>query len=305
MSMWLGIFWKLLSCFLFAVNNVLVRYLSGGNELGSTALPLPMYTLLALQNIIACCFFAWGTACFSKQRLWQQLLPRTQYGLHTVRLALSASGIACFYLSLRYFQISEVVAFSFLSPVLSFVGAICFLQERCTLPKLALFGLAMLGAFLLARPEQHWHLTEWQWYAMFPIIATLFFSLDKLIVRRLLNDNTDAHTACNASMLTFTLLITMGVCNTLLCLLLPWQTPTFTQFSAILLLAIVNIGAHFSFNQAYYYSEVSKLLPIGMSKLLFSSLLGYLCFAELPHTTSAIAGIALLTLCSIITPKII
>ncbi|MBL0942603.1 MAG: hypothetical protein IBJ00_07780, partial [Alphaproteobacteria bacterium] len=58
----------------------------------------------------------------------------------------------------------------------------------------------------------------------------------------------------------------------------------------LLLMGLLAAGAHFSTSLAYVKGEITFLTPFGFSKLIFSSAIGYLAFAEFPESWTVWIG---------------
>jgi len=300
-SIWTGVFWKVISCAFFAGINALARYLAGGSNMPLEQ-PLPVYTIMFFQNMLGSSLLlliflqqnnAWKTNINLKQLL-PQLLPNRNYWLHFIRVASAALGVGLWYLSLKHMPITEVVALSFIAPTLTVLGAIILLKEKITWQRIAAFLLTTCGGFLMTRPDLKLQHATISWIMLLPLLAALIFAFDKLLTRKLL--------ALGESPLcvTFVLLAFMAPVSLTPCLYLDWITPSASNWPWLGLLALLGVGAHFSFSKAYHYAEVTALLPFGMSKIVLCSVIGYLAFGEYPRSLELWLGIILLTGCTII-----
>ena len=97
-NLYIGIFWKIASCFCFAAVNGLVRYLSGGSAIEIDQ-PLPVYTIMFLQNAIGTIMIL-PLITFNKAAL-DRVLHTKHPVLHTVRVVTATLGIGFWYLSAR------------------------------------------------------------------------------------------------------------------------------------------------------------------------------------------------------------
>jgi drug/metabolite transporter (DMT)-like permease len=286
-KLWQGIFWKVFSCGCFAAINVLVRYLSGGSPMPLQQ-PLPIYTIMFWQNLLGMLLLYFWIKKSLPQRI--NIASITHFKLHTTRIISAILGIGLWYLSLRYIPVTEVVALSFMAPIITTILAVLFLKENFGLQrKLAVF-LSILGGFLIARPDQTlMNSTVYTWYMLLPLLAAFVFSLDKVLTRKLLVLQESPR------MLAFYLLAFSAP----LCLLpvayYGWVTPTVQQAPWLLLLGVLGALAHYTFNKAYEVADITFLLPFGAAKLILCATFSYMAFYEIPKTFDMWLGIIVLT----------
>lgn len=291
-KIWHGIFWKVFSCGCFAGTNVLVRYLSGGSPI-PLGRPLPIYTIMFFQNLIGMiCIFVWVTSSGEKKQL---RFPTTHIWLHVWRILTAAIGIGLWYLSLRYIPVTQVVAISFIAPVITILGAVLVLRENFNLQRKIAVTLSLIGGFLIARPDQAlFNSPIYSWYLILPLCAALIFSLDKIFTRKLLNLNE------TPKLLAWYLLAFIAPVCLIPAAIYGWVTPNLEHLPWLLVLGGLGALAHYSFNRAYELAEVTVLLPFGAAKLLICSAISYATFYEIPKTLDLWMGIIVITLSTIV-----
>lgn len=291
-KIWLGIFWKILSCACFAGINVLVRYLSGGSPVW-LAKPLPIYSIMFFQNIIG--MLVISSWMWHAKTLKYQDFKTSRPGLHLIRIITAAGGIGLWYISLRCIPITQVVALSLIGPIITTVGAVIVLKESFNLQRKVAVFLSIAGGMLLARPDQILFVGEnYNWFMVLPLLAACTFALDKLLTRRLLELGESP-----SSLAWFLLAFISPLCM-VPAFFYGWVNPDLTHLPWILLLGILNAFAHFSFNKAYSLAEVTVLLPFGAAKLILSATLSYLAFYEIPKSFDLWLGISVIALSTVI-----
>jgi drug/metabolite transporter (DMT)-like permease len=286
-KIWYGIFWKVVSCGCFAGINVLVRFLSGGTGPGSVA-ALPIYVIMFYQNALGALLlgcWVWrrrgdlSSTNFSKQHVL----------LHTLRIIAAVSGIGFWYLSLRYIPITQVVALSFVAPILTTVSAVIFLHESFDWRRKLAVVFSLVGGFLITRPDRAlFSVTNFDFHICLPILAAFIFSFDKIFTRRLLKLNTS----------TIILAWYLLLFTTILCLVpmlfYGWISPSLPQVWYLVGLGVLGVFAHYTFNKAYALAEVTVLLPFGVAKLLISAGISYLVFSEIPRSMDIWLGVLIM-----------
>lgn len=286
-KIWESIFWKIVSCGCFAGINVLVRYLAGGSALWLSK-PLPIYTIMLWQNVLGVIFLS----IYLKKKID---FRGEHLGLHTVRVVTAAIGIGLWYISLRYIPVTQVVALSFVAPIITTIIAIMFLGEYLSWQRGVAISLSLLGGFLITRPDRALYTFEaYNWYLLLPLVAALVFSLDKVFTRKLL-----VLQESSLILAWYLLAFIVPLC------LIPtsiygWVTPDLVQLPWLLLLGSLGALAHYTFNRAYALAEITFLLPFGAAKMLLCTLLSYVVFVEIPNTFELWLGITIITLSTMI-----
>jgi drug/metabolite transporter (DMT)-like permease len=291
-KIWLGIFWKILSCGCFAGINALVRFLSGGSPIALDH-PLPIYTIMFFQNIIAVLIIS--SWMMSNKTLQYKNFVTKKPWLHLIRVVTAAIGIGLWYISLRYIPVVQVVALSLIGPIITTVGAVLFLKEKFNLQCKIAILLSLIGGFLMARPDQTLiNASSYSWLMLLPLLAAFVFALDKLLTRRLLAANE------SPSSLAWLLVAFISPLCILPAMYYGWVSPNLEHIPWLLLLGALNGLAHFTFNKAYALTEVTVLLPFGAAKLILSAIISYMVFYEAPRTLDMWSGIGIIVLSTIV-----
>lgn len=291
-KIWLSIFWKILSCACFAGINVLVRYLSGGSPI-ALATPLPIYSIMFFQNIIGMLILSVWLQRNGELKL--SLFRTISPWRHTARVVTAAMGIGLWYMSLRYIPVTQVVALSFVAPIITTLCAVLILKEKFNLPRQIAVVLSIVGGFLIARPDRAIiSIGEFSWFLTLPLIAALVFSLDKILTRQLLEFKE------SPLVLAWYLLAFIAPLCLLPAAFYGWVTPDPTLWPWLLLLGVLGALAHYTFNKAHALAEVTFLLPFGAAKIILCAVISYAAFYEVPRTFDMWLGIGVVTFSTMI-----
>ncbi|AIL13400.1 hypothetical protein IM40_07675 [Candidatus Paracaedimonas acanthamoebae] len=285
---WQGVIWKLLACLFFASINGIVRYISGGT--GQEISPLPSAVITFWQNLFGCFIILPWTLKDGLTSL------KTKYlRLQTIRIASAVLGVVLWYMSLAHMTIAEAVALGFTGPIFSVIGAKLYLNERLGIIRLIGVSVGFIGAFIILRPDQAlWgSQATYQWYVFLPLFSAIAIAVSKLASRKL------GSYGESPKVMTLTLLFFMSPCA-LVPALFEWIWPTFQQFLWLGLLGLFSMAAHYSTAKAYQLAEVVFLTPFGFARLLFSALIGFIAFAEIPTSQSLWIGAAIIVVSSIL-----
>ena len=289
---WAGVFWKVFSCGSFAGINILVRYLNGGSPLSNSE-PMSEISIICFQNLLgAFLIFTW---IFSKNKKIVSSFKTESFPLHAGRVVAALLGTVAWYTSLQFLPVTEVVALSFIAPIITIFLAIVFLKEKISFTRFFALAASILGGYLMVRPDKIFLSSqELNLYLILPIFGSLCFALSKVFTKKLIDKKTKPET------LTFSLMIFMGASALIVGIKLGITYPTLNQLPLIILLAGVSASAHFSFSKAYSYADVTSLLPFGVTKVLLSAVFSYIFFYFLSRGEHILLGILILTLSSIL-----
>lgn len=272
-TLWAGAGWKILSCACFAGINGIVRYLGGGGAFAPD-LPLPANMIMFFQNVF-------GTLCLLpilfNQSKPQHLLPQRYISLHLLRVFAAALGVCLWYFTLQKMPIAMGVALTFTGPIFTVIGAKILLNERIGKRRSLAIFLSLIGAFIISRPDNALFGKEdaLGLVALLPLGSAMALAWNKLLTRRLATKGETPE-----SLATYLLLLMTPI--SFLLALPEWVTPQLSHWPWLILLGLLAGCAHISFGRAYAKAEVVFLTPIGFSKFLFSTLIGYCCFLEIP-----------------------
>lgn len=287
-TQWQGAFWKVLSCFSFALVNIVVRYINGGS--GGFEHPLSPYEITFLQYLCGA-FFMLPT--FAKSGFAS--LKTKEPVLHIVRAVAAVMGVILWYFSLFYMDIAKALALNFTGPMFAVIGAKFYLQERVGLLRWGGILTGFIGTFIITRPDKvlfpDLTLTnstiEYGWISFLPLGSAVMIAISKLTGRQL------GIRGESPRVLTTYLLFLM-VPASFIPAVMHWSTPTLEHILWMLVLGLLSAAANYSLAKALSLAEITFLNPFGFSKLVLSTGLSYIVFNEFPKSLSVWAGTAVI-----------
>lgn len=272
----------------FSVNDVLVKFLSGG---------YPLYQLIFLRSLVGAVF------------ILVVLVPLTgSYGmLRTARpWAHLARGLCvvfanfCFFLGLAALPLAEAVAIFFVSPLAISVASVVFLGETVGPRRWAAIGVGMLGVVVVLRPGTE----AFQPAALLPLAAACGYAALHILTRKI--GGTE-----NATSLAFSVQLVFvfvgGVAGlftadgryevfdhpSLEFLFRAWVWPPATDLGLIALLGLMSALGGFAISEAYRRAEAALVAPFEYSAMPLAVFWGLAVFGEWPDAVTW-AGIALI-----------
>ncbi|HEH9402063.1 TPA: DMT family transporter [Aeromonas sobria] len=273
--------WKLLDSFILSVLLLL------GTLLAKDSNPLQVVFLV---NLLAATF---AIICCSHGQ-WQRIKP-SKPSLHFIRGLLGVTSTVCLLWALQYLHFAEVTAIGFLTPALTAVLALWLFGEQKRWTDFIVLALNMVGVFLilspyLSSPADMSDQNSWIGI-LFSLLAVLLLVIYNINLKKIGEQDT-----------VVAQMVFGPLCSA--CLLLPlmywWWQPLSLQAWGLLglygaLLTVKLAARYWSFQQ----SQLSRLMPLEYSQMLFSAALGYLFLGQ-SLGALAIAGI-LVILCSSLT----
>ena len=200
-------------------------------------------------------------------------------GLHVVRGSLQAVGMTLGFLALSMTPLAKVAALQFTVPLFGTLLALLILREVVRARRITALAIGILGTLVIVDPTAN---------AMdlgsTLVLGSAATSALSMIIVKLLSRTENSTTIVLYSTMLMTPL-------TLIPALLFWATPTAVQLLWLALLGSLGTVSNICFAQALKESEVTALTPIEFTRLIWSALIGYLAFAEVPAAETWIGAV--------------
>ncbi len=274
--------------FCFSVNDMAIKFLSGGYALHQLVLIRALVGLLVLFVVILP--FSGGIATLRTQKL----------GQHLIRAGFVVSANMLFFLGLAAMPLAEASAIFFLSPLVITIFSIVFLRETVGPWRWAAIVVGLVGVIVIVRPGTD----AFQMAALFPVAAALAYGGLHMMTRRM--GGTESAVALTFYIqITFVLVsLIMGAAFgagqladqdsvSLQFLLRPWVWPDGADLWVFSLLGVALAFGGVAISQAYRMSEAALVAPFEYVGLPMAVFWGITVFGEWPDLTT-ILGIALI-----------
>jgi len=202
------------------------------------------------------------------------ILPRAQLKLHALRVLSAVCGVLFFYQALGKLPMATVVALGFLGPIFTTLGAVFFLNEVLTWSRVAAVGLGILGALFIKKTffSPFWNVNDV--WLLFPVLSSLAFSISNLTNKKL---TFKVSPLVLAHVLIFWMTPFFGL------LALPtFVMPQVSELFLFSVLGFLTVLAHYSLSASLKLTDITFLLPIGSLRFIFTALIGFVFFAQVP-----------------------
>ena len=199
-------------------------------------------------------------------------------GLHALRGVLQVVTLMMVFMGLSMTELATVAALQFSAPLFSTVLALVFLGEVVRARRMTALGLGFAGMLVIVRPG----FGAIEPGAVLILISALFFAFIIILIKVM---------ARTESSLTMTLHLNLLTLPIAFVAMLPfWRMPSLDQWPWLVGLGIAGSLSNFSFTQALKEAELTAVLPFEFTKLIFSALIGYWVFAEIPDAWTWVGG---------------
>ncbi len=250
-----SILWMLCSCFLSAVMASITKHVSES---------MPPLEMVFFRNLFAvAATLPWALSHGIPH------LKSANYRLYFSRSLSSLFAMSLFFYSLSIIPLTDAIALTFAVPLITTLFAAMFLGEKVGLHRWMALAIGFAGVLIILRPGQN----SFQYASLLVLASAFAWSVSNILIKKL--SHTDHPRAMVFIMMLFMTPMTLPGA------LLVWQEPTIIQLLWLALLGITTNESQFCMNKAYKGVEMSVIMPFDFSRLIFTSILAYLFFAEI------------------------
>ncbi|MEK6734599.1 MAG: DMT family transporter, partial [Pseudomonadota bacterium] len=216
----------------------------------------------------------------------------------------------CLIYSLKYIQIANVVYLNYLEKILLFlIGIFCF-KELFSAAKLIAIIISFMGAIIVLQPELFSHIPEFSIpdiHYIFIAISIIFWVIYCIIVKLLGRTETvktqTFYTVLISTILSsFVALFSWNLKEVMgIKILLPSGFIAIKNLSLdlsniliLLLVSLCYLTRSIASFKAFKHGELSIIMPFGYSKIIFSAIIGFYLFNEMPKVNEYIGYIMII-----------
>jgi drug/metabolite transporter (DMT)-like permease len=242
---------------------------------------IPTIEILFFRSIIG---FLFVLPMFVRNPL--EPLRTKRLGLHAVRGVIGTLGNICFFWTITHMLLADAMALQFSRPLFMIPLAMAFLGELAGFRRTAITLVGFAGIALYARP-----FTEgFDPGAFVGAAGALFGALIVICIKRLATTEP-----------TRTIMFYYAISNAVFSLIPTiwlWVTPNGTELVMLVLIGFLGIAGQGLITHGWTLGDVTALVPLDYSRIVYSAVLGYLVFGEMPGPWS-FAGMAVIVASSL------
>lgn len=179
----------------FSVNDVAIKFLSGGYALHQVVLFRALIGLAFLAAFVAP--FAGGMAVLRTRRL----------GMHMLRGACVVFANMTFYLGVAAMPLAEAVAIFFVSPLVITVFSVVFLGEQVGPRRWAAVGVGLIGVLVVLRPGTQ----AFQLASLLPLASAFGYAALHILTRKIGTTESAATMSIYIQLMFILVSLTMGL----------------------------------------------------------------------------------------------
>ena len=199
--------------------------------------------------------------------------------LHGVRAVLNAGAMLCFFYGLSITPLAEVTALSFSAPLFAAVLAVIFLGEVVRLRRWTAIAVGFVGTLIILRPGIADALGPGP---LLIVASAAIWSVALMVIKVMTRTDSSVTISIYASLLLSPIVLAAA---------LPfWEWPSLDQLARMFALATFGTLGQTLMNQSLKLADVSVVLPIDFTKLIWAALFGYIAFGEIPDIYTWIGG---------------
>ena len=205
---------------------------------------------------------------------------------HLLRGGLSWVGNSAMFWTLTHMLLADAMALQFSRPLWTIPLALLFLPERVPMRRVIVAVLGFAGIWMYARPFTD----GFDPNAVVGAFGGLCAALVIVTVKRL-----------SATEPTRIIMFWYGFYNVLFAIVPAWWVwvaPDPTDWPLLIAVGFLGIAGQSLITRGVHYGDTTLLAPLDYTRIIYSSIIGYFIFGELPGLWS-VAGMALIVVSSI------
>src|SRR3569832_2191511 len=219
----------------------------------------------------------------------QRVFRSNQYGLHGIRIILSASAMLCTYYTYRHLPLTLATSLGMTGALFTTVLSIHILKDRVDRIKWLCILLGYLGALFIIQPSN----LTFEIGIATSLLANFFAGCGTIIGKIISRQD---------SSLTILGYTNIGLTIIFGCLSYPhWQIISNRDILLLALGGVLGVCSHYAYLTALQKVSPSFLAPFGYTRLIFGFLIGFVFFNELPNLSIVLGSMLIILANYIIT----
>lgn len=205
-------------------------------------------------------------------------LRTTKLPWHALRAFLNVISMLAFFVGLKVEVLAKVTALSFTSPLFASMLAIIVLRERARLRRWVGLFVGLSGALIILRPG----VEPISLGASLVLTSSFIWAITLMVIKVLSRTDSALTIAFYAALL----MVPMSFVPALFV----WSWPTPEQYAWLALVAVFATIGQVCLAQAFREADVSAVLPVDFTKLIWAVGIGIVFFAEIPTVWTLSGG---------------
>src|SRR3954469_14989320 len=215
--------------------------------------------------------------------IWRQraTLPRLERpGLQLLRMVLSTTEVAAFFVAVVYLPLADVITYYLAGPIFVTALSAIILREQVGWRRWSAVAVGFAGVLIAMQPSAQ----TISWPALIALGGSFSFAL-LMIVTRSLRATPDIVLAATQFAGTFSVGVVLAP--------FAWVTPSLPDLGLFLLAGCISIVALLCTNRSLKLAPASVVVPYQYAMIVWAILFGYLVFGDVP-SVATIVGAAII-----------
>ncbi len=247
--------------------NGTVQYLSQGIHVFEIAFFRQLFGLILMATI----FLRSGFRPLFTKKIW----------LHLIRSILNVLSMLAFFYGLSLEPLAKVISLALTAPLFATLGAVIFLKERMTPARWAAIFIGAVGALIILRPG----IQTVSLGALMVLVSNMLWAVTLVVIKVLTRTDTSVTVALYSSLLQAPMAFIFAF--------FVWQWPSLDQLAWLILLAILGTISQLALAEAFHHADATLVLPADFTKVIWGSLIGYLCFNQIPEIWVGVGAVVI------------
>lgn len=209
--------------------------------------------------------------------------------LHAARGILQAMSMMLFFVGLTMVPLAETTALEFAAPIMSTTIAILLLGEAVHARRLVALGVGIVGVLIVVRPG----FEAVSLGQVMILVSVAMWAACQLMIREM--SKTESAFVQGFYMVAFFTPITA------LASVPAWAWPSMPVLGALFVLAIVATVGTWLYGEAFKRAEMTAILPLESTKLIWTVSYGWIFFSEAPEVLTIVGGLVIFAAAAYIT----
>ncbi len=215
----------------------------------------------------------------------------SRFRLHATRGVVHAISMMFFFVGLSLTPLSATSALEFAAPLMATTIAILFLGEVVRVRRLVALAVGYVGVLIVVRPG----LVEFSPGQILILISVAMWAGCQLMIREL--SKTESAFTQGFYMVSFFTPMTFVAA-------LPvWTWPDAQTLLILFVLAGIATSGTWLYGEAFRRAEMSAILPLESTKLLWATMFGWVFFTEAPDPFTLVGGAVIFSAAAYITVR--
>jgi drug/metabolite transporter (DMT)-like permease len=208
-------------------------------------------------------------------------LRTKRLGTHAWRGGLNAVCMLLYFYGLSVTPLAKVIAITFTAPLFATVMGVLILREVIHARRIVALIIGFVGGFIILRPG----FVEVDTGSISIFISAAIWGSTMIVIKVLGRTESSFTTTAYATIFLTPLVLIAAIPF--------WQWPTAEIWPWLFVIGILGSLGQICLAQAFREADITVVLPIDFTKLIWAAVLGYFVFAEVPDMWVWIGGVVI------------